>query len=223
RLFLHVRRVIDQHPGFHLVLRRHARLFAGGGHVIQLDAGINLPVFDKMRRLGLKSHRLHRVYDVAGGLEIVADYLRRDVALQLHLDVVCYEAVNLAPAVFDYGAWLDAGQGERFGFQLETAGLDQLAVEDGVFLQLDDCPVRFDGAPGDVPDRNFGEIGDVDLALRLLAALGEDFDADVVSEVRALIRRGVDVNLPQQRLGVGVFFDHRRLERQVLRVYGLPG
>src|SRR5262249_51555754 len=69
-------------------------------------------------------------------------------------------------------------------------------------------------------------VDDVDLAVVFDAAPAEDLDAHVVREdlVRARsVKFILEVDLPEDPLGVGVFFDHRRFERDVLRVYWLPG
>jgi hypothetical protein len=165
----------------------------------------------------------------AVGLYPVLDELDGDVARELEALVADYPFANLAPAVLDYRADLDARKREGHGLDLEAVGLHHVALEHVLLLQLDGGAVGLDGARGDVLylDVAAAELdgGYLYLALRLRAALVKNLDADVVVEYGAGVAAAVlvgDAYFPEERLGVGLLIDRGGLHGEVGRVYRLP-
>ena len=227
-----IERVVDQQPGAHLIFGRHVRLFAKRRHVLQGRARKAVLLFLKRLEPAIEhahAHLRHRPCVVAfkvQRLEIVFDHLHGNLPLEL-VAVVEAEVVaaHLAPAIFDDRPRLDRRHRKRLGFELRAADFDNGALKDGVFLQLDNRAIRLDRAPGDVCDLRAAEVRDVNLALRLFAALGKYFDANIMVEHGAQVAaRGIvgDADFPEEGFGVGVGFDHRGFQRQVCRVNRLP-
>jgi hypothetical protein len=124
-------------------------------------------------------------------LDEVSHSLDGELALELQVHVKGdLLGAGLAPAVFDDGAGLEAGQGEGGGLEFDAADLDDLALVNGVLGEFQDGAVRLDGAADQVCHVTVGPVFDVDGGSLFLAFLGEDLEPDV------MVKHALEVRAP---------------------------
>src|SRR6185312_410185 len=125
-------------------------------------------------RVSLKCFGPHPIDRVIEWFDVVLDQLYRYFALKLQAQIIGQGIVaNFTVTIFDDRARFDARQRKRFGFDLQTAGLDDGAVKYIFLLQFDDSAVGFHSARGNVLDAPIIQIGNIDAALRFATTLSK--------------------------------------------------
>jgi hypothetical protein len=132
----------------------------------------------------LERHAGHAVIESrnAKGLDVVRDRPHGKIALKVETHVVGYFIDSDFPvAILNDVAGLHIGERESLALKLDALGFDELAVEDRVFIELDDAPVCLDSSGSDIIDASLAETWNLDGGVLLTAQIGKDLDANVVA------------------------------------------